>query len=30
MGTTRRMVAVAYGKRCGEVNLSVLEDLVNF
>lgn len=29
VGTTRRMVAVAYGKRCGEVNLSILEDLVN-
>ncbi|ONI30163.1 hypothetical protein PRUPE_1G234500 [Prunus persica] len=28
VGTTRRMVAVAYGKRCGEVNLSILEDLV--
>lgn len=28
VGKTRKMVAVAYGKRCGEVNLSVLEDLV--
>ncbi|XP_061974170.1 probable thimet oligopeptidase isoform X1 [Populus nigra] len=28
VGTTRRMVAAAYGKRCGEVNLSVLENLV--
>ncbi|XP_015894417.2 probable thimet oligopeptidase [Ziziphus jujuba] len=28
VGATRRMVAVAYGKRCGEVNLSLLEDLV--
>ncbi|KAJ6890258.1 thimet oligopeptidase isoform X1 [Populus alba x Populus x berolinensis] len=28
VGTTRRMVAAAYGKRCGEVNLSVLESLV--
>ncbi|KAM2535042.1 hypothetical protein TB1_020681 [Malus domestica] len=28
VGTTRRMVAVAYGKRGGEVNLSILEDLV--
>ncbi|KAH8495439.1 hypothetical protein H0E87_018570 [Populus deltoides] len=29
VGTTRRMVAAAYGKRCGEVNLSVLESLVD-
>jgi thimet oligopeptidase len=29
VGTTRRMVAAAYGKRCGEVNLYVLESLVN-
>ncbi|XP_057949474.1 probable thimet oligopeptidase isoform X2 [Malania oleifera] len=28
IGMTRRMVAVAYGKRCGEVNLSLLERLV--
>uniref|UniRef100_A0A2N9FSA7 Peptidase M3A/M3B catalytic domain-containing protein n=1 Tax=Fagus sylvatica TaxID=28930 RepID=A0A2N9FSA7_FAGSY len=28
VGMTRRTVAVAYGKRCGEVNLSVLENLV--
>ncbi|CAK7332393.1 unnamed protein product [Dovyalis caffra] len=28
VGTTRRMVAAAYGKRCGEANLSVLESLV--
>ncbi|KAK7846626.1 putative thimet oligopeptidase, partial [Quercus suber] len=28
VGRTRRMVAVAYGKRCGDVNLSVLENLV--
>lgn len=28
VGTTRRMVAVAYGKKCGEVNLSVLENLL--
>ncbi|XP_024023972.1 probable thimet oligopeptidase isoform X2 [Morus notabilis] len=28
VGKTRKMVAVAYSKRCGEVNLSVLEDLV--
>ncbi|GKV14682.1 hypothetical protein SLEP1_g25514 [Rubroshorea leprosula] len=28
VGKTRRLVAVAYGKRCGEVNLSILEDLV--
>ncbi|KAL5552527.1 hypothetical protein UlMin_039928 [Ulmus minor] len=28
VGKTRKMVAVAYGKRCGEVNISVLEDLV--
>ncbi|KAK1577521.1 hypothetical protein Q3G72_022495 [Acer saccharum] len=28
VGTTRRLVAVAYGKRCGELNLSVLESLV--
>uniref|UniRef100_A0A6N2MXB8 Peptidase M3A/M3B catalytic domain-containing protein n=1 Tax=Salix viminalis TaxID=40686 RepID=A0A6N2MXB8_SALVM len=29
VGTTRRMVAAAYGKRSGEVNLSVLESLVD-
>ncbi|KAF8365108.1 hypothetical protein HHK36_032851 [Tetracentron sinense] len=29
VGTTRRMVAVAYGQRCGEANLSVFEDLVH-
>ncbi|XP_021893882.1 probable thimet oligopeptidase [Carica papaya] len=28
IGTTRRLVAVAYGKKCGEVNLSALESLV--
>ncbi|KAG7974651.1 hypothetical protein I3843_06G058600 [Carya illinoinensis] len=28
VGNTRKMVAVAYGKRCGEVNLAILEDLV--
>ncbi|KAJ9176242.1 hypothetical protein P3X46_011577 [Hevea brasiliensis] len=28
IGMTRRIVATAYGKRCGEVNLSVLEHLV--
>ncbi|XP_028772246.1 probable thimet oligopeptidase [Neltuma alba] len=28
VGTTRRMVARAYGKRSGEVNLSLLENLV--
>ncbi|XP_065873653.1 probable thimet oligopeptidase [Euphorbia lathyris] len=28
VGTTRRTVVMAYGKRCGEVNLSVLERLV--
>ncbi|XP_041015935.1 probable thimet oligopeptidase [Juglans microcarpa x Juglans regia] len=28
VGTTRKMVAVAYGKRCGEVNLAILENLV--
>ncbi|KAF5442942.1 hypothetical protein F2P56_035547 [Juglans regia] len=28
VGTTRKMVAVAYGKRCGEVNVAVLENLV--
>ncbi|KAM1633555.1 hypothetical protein ACFXTN_010597 [Malus domestica] len=28
VGTIRRKVAVAYGKRGGEVNLSILEDLV--
>lgn len=28
VGKTRKMVAVEYGKRCGEVNLSILEDLV--
>ncbi|KAL5760081.1 hypothetical protein ACOSP7_018582 [Xanthoceras sorbifolium] len=28
VGTTRRLVAVAYGKMCGELNLSVLESLV--
>ncbi|XP_054786982.1 probable thimet oligopeptidase [Prosopis cineraria] len=28
VGTTRQMVARAYGKRCGEVNLSLLENLV--
>ncbi|KAB5537785.1 hypothetical protein DKX38_015318 [Salix brachista] len=28
VGRTRRMVAAAYGKRCGEVNLSLLESLV--
>ncbi|KAJ4710921.1 putative Oligopeptidase [Melia azedarach] len=28
VGTTRRLVAVAYGKRCGALNLSVLESLV--
>ncbi|CAK9312423.1 unnamed protein product [Citrullus colocynthis] len=29
VGTTRRMVAMAYGKRCGEVNLSILENLIH-
>lgn len=29
VGETRKMIAVAYGKRSGDVNLSVLEDLVN-
>lgn len=29
VGKTRKMIAVAYGKRCGDANLSVLEDLVN-
>lgn len=29
IGKTRRLVAMAYGKRCGKANLSVLEDLVN-
>ncbi|XP_022131840.1 probable thimet oligopeptidase isoform X2 [Momordica charantia] len=29
VGATRRMVATAYGKRCGEVNLSILENLVH-
>ncbi|XP_050206884.1 probable thimet oligopeptidase isoform X2 [Mercurialis annua] len=29
VGTTRKIVATAYGKRCGEVNLSVLERLVD-
>ncbi|KAG8641669.1 probable thimet oligopeptidase isoform X2 [Manihot esculenta] len=28
VGTTRRIVATTYGKRCGDVNLSVLERLV--
>ncbi|KAJ8758908.1 hypothetical protein K2173_002687 [Erythroxylum novogranatense] len=28
VGTTRKMVAREYGKRCGEVNLSVLDSLV--
>ncbi|XP_022634548.1 probable thimet oligopeptidase isoform X2 [Vigna radiata var. radiata] len=28
VGTTRQMVAGAYGKRCGETNISVLESLV--
>ncbi|XP_031388590.1 probable thimet oligopeptidase isoform X1 [Punica granatum] len=28
VGETRRTVAVAYGKRCGQVNLTVLEKLV--
>ncbi|KAB1207779.1 putative thimet oligopeptidase [Morella rubra] len=28
VGTTRKMVAVAYGKRCGKVNLSTVENLV--
>ncbi|XP_021292898.1 probable thimet oligopeptidase isoform X2 [Herrania umbratica] len=28
VGRTRRTVAMAYGKRCAKVNLSVLEDLV--
>ncbi|XP_044490824.1 probable thimet oligopeptidase isoform X2 [Mangifera indica] len=28
VGRTRRLVAVAYGKRCGDLNLSVLERLV--
>ncbi|KAI4383595.1 hypothetical protein MLD38_009411 [Melastoma candidum] len=28
IATTRRSVAVAYGKRCGEVNLSILKKLV--
>lgn len=28
VGRTRRLVAVAYGKRCGGINLSVLESLV--
>ncbi|KAK9277753.1 hypothetical protein L1049_007300 [Liquidambar formosana] len=28
IGTTRKAVAVAYGKRCGEANLSILESLV--
>ncbi|KAK7280908.1 hypothetical protein RIF29_08476 [Crotalaria pallida] len=28
VGTTRRIVSGAYGNRCGEVNLSILENLV--
>jgi hypothetical protein len=28
VGRTRKMVAVAYGRRCGEANLSVLKNLV--
>ncbi|KAK8526345.1 hypothetical protein V6N13_017389 [Hibiscus sabdariffa] len=28
IGKTRRLVAMAYGNRCGKVNISVLEDLV--
>ncbi|PON71619.1 Peptidase M3A/M3B [Trema orientale] len=28
VGKTRKMVAVSYGKRCGDANLPVLEDLV--
>ncbi|KAG2406854.1 thimet oligopeptidase [Vigna angularis] len=28
VGTTRKMVAGAYGKRCGDTNISVLESLV--
>ncbi|CAN1314185.1 Probable thimet oligopeptidase [Linum perenne] len=28
VGQTRKRVAVAYGKRCGQINLSVLESLV--
>ncbi|KAL1336485.1 hypothetical protein HN51_030841 [Arachis hypogaea] len=28
VGTTRRMVSRAYGNRCGEANLSILENLV--
>lgn len=28
VGRTRKMVAVAYGRRCGEDNLSVLKNLV--
>ncbi|KAM6555594.1 hypothetical protein CsatB_002613 [Cannabis sativa] len=28
VGKTRNMIAVAYGKRCGDINLPVLEDLV--
>ncbi|KAJ4837321.1 hypothetical protein Tsubulata_048511 [Turnera subulata] len=29
VGATRRMIAAAYGKRCGEINLSLLESLVD-
>ncbi|OVA20479.1 Peptidase M3A/M3B [Macleaya cordata] len=28
VGTTRKMVAVAYGQRCGETNVQILENLV--
>ncbi|XP_030449425.1 probable thimet oligopeptidase [Syzygium oleosum] len=28
VGATRRTVATAYGRRCGEINLSILENLV--
>ncbi|KAI3933466.1 hypothetical protein MKX01_022045 [Papaver californicum] len=28
VGSTRKMVAIAYGRRCGETNLSLLENLV--
>jgi len=30
VGTTRQMVSGAYGKRCGETNISILESLVIF
>lgn len=30
VGTTRRMVSRAHGNRCGQANLSILENLVIF